>query len=64
MFDLRNMKQQEARKTLHNEKLHNLHCSPNVGAIKLKWMWWAGNVACMEENRREKKCIQTSGKKN
>jgi len=37
---------------LHNEKLHNLHASPNIiRVIKSKRMRWAGHVAWMKEMR-------------
>jgi hypothetical protein len=37
---------------LHNEKLNNLYCSPNVvRVIKSRRMRWAGHVACMREGR-------------
>ena len=35
---------------LHNEKLYNLYCSPNiVQVIKSRRMTWAGHVARIEE---------------
>jgi len=38
---------------LHNEKLSDLCCSPNVvGVIKSRRMRWAGHVACMEGEKR------------
>jgi hypothetical protein len=37
---------------LHNEKLHNLYCSPSIiRIIKSRRMRWAGHVARMGENR-------------
>jgi hypothetical protein len=37
---------------LHNEKLNNMYCSPNiVRVIKPRRMRWAGNVARMGEGR-------------
>ena len=37
---------------LHNEKLNDLYCSPNiVRVIKSRRMRWAGHVARMEEGR-------------
>jgi hypothetical protein len=37
---------------LHNEKLHNLYCSPNtIRMIKLSRMGWAGHVARVEERK-------------
>jgi hypothetical protein len=37
------------RRKLHNEKLNDLHCSPNIfRAIKMRW---AGHIACMGERR-------------
>jgi hypothetical protein len=37
-------------KKLHNEKLNDLYCSPNIVlAIKSRRMRWAGHVACMGE---------------
>ena len=37
---------------LHNEKLNDLYCSPNiVWVIKSRTMRWAGHVARMEERR-------------
>ena len=39
-------------RTLHNEKLHSLHRSPNiVRVIKSRRLRWAGHVARMEEGR-------------
>jgi hypothetical protein len=37
---------------LHNEELHNLHCSPSIiRIIKSRRMGWAGHVARMGEKR-------------
>jgi hypothetical protein len=37
---------------LHNEELHNLHCSPStIRMIKSRRMGWAGHVARMGEKR-------------
>jgi len=37
---------------LHNEELNDLYCSPNiVRVIKWRRMRWAGNVACVDEER-------------
>jgi hypothetical protein len=37
---------------LHNEKHHNLYSSPNIiKQIKSRQMRWAGQVACMGEER-------------
>jgi hypothetical protein len=37
---------------LHNEKLNDLYCSPNiVWVIKWRRMRWMGHVACMGERR-------------
>jgi len=37
---------------LHNEKLNDLYCSPNiVRVIKSRRKRWAGHVACMGEGR-------------
>ena len=37
---------------LHNEKLNDLYCSPNiVRVIKSRRLRWAGHVARMEEER-------------
>jgi len=37
---------------LHNEELNDLYCSPNIlRVIKSKRMRWAGNVACVGEER-------------
>jgi len=39
-------------RTLHNEELYDLHCSPNiVRLIKTKRIRWAGHVARMAEMR-------------
>jgi len=37
---------------LHNEELNDLYCSPNIVRV-IKWsrIRWAGNVACMGEER-------------
>jgi hypothetical protein len=41
-------------KRLHNEKLHNLYCLPNViGMIKSRRVRCTEHVACMVENRNE-----------
>jgi hypothetical protein len=41
-------------RTLHNEELNDLYCSPNiVRVIKLRRMRWAEHVACMGEGRDE-----------
>jgi hypothetical protein len=34
---------------LHNEELHNMFSSPNIRAIKLRMMRWAGHVTRMGE---------------
>jgi hypothetical protein len=35
---------------LHNDELHNLYSSPNIGrVIKSRMIRWAGHVARMEE---------------
>jgi hypothetical protein len=40
------------RRKLHNEKLSDLYCSPNiVQVIKSRRMKWAGHVARMGERR-------------
>jgi hypothetical protein len=37
---------------LHNEELHNLHCSPSIIRMnKSRRMRWAGHVASMEAKR-------------
>jgi hypothetical protein len=37
---------------LHNEDLHNLHCSPSIiRMIRSRSMRWAGHVARMVEKR-------------
>jgi hypothetical protein len=37
---------------LHDEELHNLHCSPNIiRLIKFRRLRWAGHVDRMEEGR-------------
>jgi hypothetical protein len=37
---------------MHNEKLHNLYCSPSIiRIIKSRRMRWAGHVARMGEKR-------------
>jgi hypothetical protein len=42
-------------KKLHNKELHNLYSSPDIiKQIKLRQMRWAGQVARMGEERREK----------
>ena len=39
-------------KTLHNEELNDLYCSPNiVRVIKWRRMRWAGHVACIGERK-------------
>ena len=39
---------------LHNKKLHSLYRSPNiVRVIKSRRLRWAGNVARIEEGRRD-----------
>jgi hypothetical protein len=39
---------------LHNDELHDLYYSPNIGrVIKLRRMKWAGHVAQMGEERGE-----------
>jgi hypothetical protein len=38
---------------LRNEELHNLYSSPDIiRQIKSRWMRWAGQVACMGEDRK------------
>jgi hypothetical protein len=47
-------------RSLHNEKLHNLHTSSNiVRVIKLRRKRWGRHVACMGDE----KCIQNFGQK-
>jgi len=36
---------------LYNVDVHDLYLSPNIMIIKLRWMRWAGHVACMGEKR-------------
>jgi len=37
---------------LHNEKLNDLYCSPNIVQVtKSRRMRWAGHVTCMAERR-------------
>jgi hypothetical protein len=39
-------------RTLHNEELHNLHCSPSIIRMIKSWkMRWVGHVARMGEQR-------------
>ena len=39
-------------RTLHNEELNDLYCSPNiVRVIKTRRMRWAGHVACTGERK-------------
>jgi hypothetical protein len=41
------------RRKLHNEKLNDLYCSPNIVRVtKSRRMKWAGHVARMGERRR------------
>jgi hypothetical protein len=46
----------EGRK-LHNEEIHNLYSSPDIGQIKSRSMRWAGHVARMEEERKVYKVL-------
>jgi hypothetical protein len=39
------------QRKLHNEELHNLYSSPNIGVIKSMRMRWVEHVACMVEMR-------------
>jgi hypothetical protein len=42
----------EGWRKLHNEKLHNLYCSPSIiRIIESRRMRWAGHVAQMREKR-------------
>jgi hypothetical protein len=39
-------------RTLHDEELHDLYCSPSIiGMIKSRRMRWVGHVTRMGENR-------------
>jgi len=50
----------EVVEKMHNEKLHNLHVSPNIiRAIKSTSVKWAGHV----EHGRHGKYIQNFGRK-
>jgi hypothetical protein len=42
---------------LHNEELHNLYSSPDIGQIKSRRMRWAGHVARMGEERKVYKVL-------
>jgi hypothetical protein len=43
---------------LHNEELHNLCSSPDIiRQVKSRQMRWAGNVACMGEERKMYKVL-------
>jgi hypothetical protein len=43
---------------LHNEELHNLYSYPDIiRQVKSRRMWWAGHVACMEEERKVYKVL-------
>jgi hypothetical protein len=51
---------------LHNEKFHNLYCSPSIiRTIKSRRMRWAGNVAGIGENRSGYRILlgETEGKR-
>jgi hypothetical protein len=39
----------EGWRRLHNEQLHNLYSSSNIGVIKSRRMRLVGNIACMGE---------------
>ena len=46
-------------RTLHNEELNDLYCSPDiVRVIKSRRMRWAGHVACVGG---EERCIESFG---
>jgi hypothetical protein len=50
---------------LHIEELHNLHASPNViRVIKLRKMWFAEHVACLEEKRNAYKILVAKHERN
>jgi hypothetical protein len=43
---------------LHSDKFHNLCTSPDiVRVIKVRWMRWVGNVACLGEMRNAHKFL-------
>jgi hypothetical protein len=67
MFGPKNEEVVGGWKRLHNEKLHNLHASPNIIRVinSRKRMKWVGHVACTGEKRNTYKMLvkKPEGKK-